>query len=184
MFHQFKRQPCRGHNWGQSFFEVVFKFSRQYLKLFLLKRNMQSTEEQSLKIRGFQECGPCRYALLKWIQTFLSYVDFMQIFTNFTQLFKIRGFLCNFCIFCVNSTGIMQSGFTIHGFFCGTKNCHKALRHKLKNSLKTQKRHFLAVLDLMLDSLTTIYVKQHQCPWHQPILLTQGPIHEIFMKKY
>ena len=60
----------------------------------------------------------------------------------------------------------------------------EAVRHKLKNGLKTQKRHFLAVLDLMSDSLTTIYVKQHQCPSQQPILLTQGPIHEIFMKKY
>ena len=60
----------------------------------------------------------------------------------------------------------------------------EAVRHKLKNGLKTQKRHFLAVLDLMSDSLTTIYVKQHQCPSHQPILLTQGPIPEIFMKKY
>ena len=60
----------------------------------------------------------------------------------------------------------------------------EAVRHKLKNGLKTQTRHFLAVLDLMSDSLTTIYVKQHQCPSHQPILLTQGPIPEIFMKKY
>ena len=60
----------------------------------------------------------------------------------------------------------------------------EAVRHKLKNGLKTQKRHFLAVLDLMSDSLTTIYVKQHQCPSHQLILLTQGPIPEIFMKKY
>ena len=60
----------------------------------------------------------------------------------------------------------------------------EAGRHKLKNGLKTQKRHFLAVLDFMSDSVTTIYVKQHQCPLYQPILLTQGPIHEIFMKKY
>ena len=60
----------------------------------------------------------------------------------------------------------------------------EAVRHKLKNGLKTQKRHFLAVLDLMSDCLTAIYVKQHQCPSHQPILLTQGPIHKMFMKKY
>ena len=32
----------------------------------------------------------------------------------------------------------------------------EAVRHKLKNSVKTQKRHFLAVLDLMSDSLTAI----------------------------
>ena len=38
---------------------------------------------------------------------------------------------------------------------------------------------FLAVFELMLDSLTTIYVEPHQCPSHQSILLTQGPIHEI-----
>ena len=28
------------------------------------------------------------------------------------------------------------------------------------------------------------WVEQNQCPLHQSILLTQGPIHEIFMKKY
>ena len=60
----------------------------------------------------------------------------------------------------------------------------EAVRHKLKNGLKTQKRHFLAVLDLMSDCLTNIYVKQHQCPSHQPILLTQGPIPEIFMNNF
>jgi hypothetical protein len=27
-------------------------------------------------------------------------------------------------------------------------------------------------------------VKPHQCPSHQSILLTQGPIHENFEKKY
>ena len=30
----------------------------------------------------------------------------------------------------------------------------EAVRHKLKNGLKTQKKHFLAVLHLMSDSLT------------------------------
>ena len=33
-------------------------------------------------------------------------------------------------------------------------------------------------------SLTTIYVEQNQCPSHQLILLTQGPIPEILAKKY
>ena len=31
----------------------------------------------------------------------------------------------------------------------------------------------------MLESLMAIKVEQHQCPSHQSILLTQGPIHEI-----
>ena len=60
----------------------------------------------------------------------------------------------------------------------------EAVRHKLKKRLKTQKMHFLAIFELMSDSLTTIQVEAHQCPSHQSILLTQGPIHEIFMKHY
>ena len=56
---------------------------------------------------------------------------------------------------------------------------HEVLRHKLKNGLKTQKMHILPVFGLMLDSLTDIQVEPHQCPLHQSILLTQGPIHEI-----
>ena len=32
--------------------------------------------------------------------------------------------------------------------------------------------------------VTTIYIEPNQCPSHQSILLTQGPIHENFMKKY
>ena len=32
----------------------------------------------------------------------------------------------------------------------------EAVRHKLKNGLKTQKMHFLPVLELMSDSLTAI----------------------------
>ena len=36
----------------------------------------------------------------------------------------------------------------------------------------------------MSASLTAKWVEQNQCPLHQSILLTQGPIHEIFMKKY
>ena len=51
----------------------------------------------------------------------------------------------------------------------------ESVRHRLKNNLKTQKRHFLPVIELMLDSLTTIKVEPHQCPMHQPI-------HEIFTK--
>ena len=35
----------------------------------------------------------------------------------------------------------------------------------------------------MSDSLAAIYVKPHQCPSHQSILITKGPIHEIFAKK-
>ena len=60
----------------------------------------------------------------------------------------------------------------------------EAVRHKLKNGLKTQKMHFLPVFQLMSDSLTTILVKPRQCPSHQSILLTKGPIYEIFTKKY
>ena len=56
---------------------------------------------------------------------------------------------------------------------------HEAVRSKLKNSLKTQKMHFLSVFELTSDSLSTIQVEPHQCPSHQSILLTQGPIHEI-----
>ena len=44
--------------------------------------------------------------------------------------------------------------------------------------------HFLTVFELMSDSLTVIQVEPHQCPSHQSILLIQGPIHEIFTKKY
>ena len=58
------------------------------------------------------------------------------------------------------------------------------VRHKLKNSLKTQKTHFLPVFELMSDSHTTIKVEPHQCPSHQSILHIQGPITEILMKKY
>ena len=60
----------------------------------------------------------------------------------------------------------------------------EAGRHKLKNGLKTYKMHFLPVFELTSDSLTATKVETNQCPLHQSILLTQGPIHEIFMKKY
>ena len=53
----------------------------------------------------------------------------------------------------------------------------EAVRHKLKNGLKTQKIHFLPVIYLMLDSLTAIKVEPHQS-----IQLIQGPIHENFTK--
>ena len=58
----------------------------------------------------------------------------------------------------------------------------EAVRHKGKNSLKTQILHFLPVFALMPDSLTAIQVEINQCPSHQLILITQGPIHEIFTK--
>ena len=45
-------------------------------------------------------------------------------------------------------------------------------------------RYFLAVFELLSDSLTAIYVELHQCPSHHSILLTQGPIWEIFTKKF
>ena len=44
--------------------------------------------------------------------------------------------------------------------------------------------HFLAVYELLSDSLTAIYVELHQCPSHHSILLTEGPIWEIFVKKF
>ena len=43
---------------------------------------------------------------------------------------------------------------------------------------------FLAVFELMSDSLMAIYVELHRCPSHHSILLTQGPIWEIFAKKF
>ena len=43
---------------------------------------------------------------------------------------------------------------------------------------------FLPVFELLQDSLSAIQVELHQCPSPQLILLTQGPIHEIFTKKY
>ena len=64
--------------------------------------------------------------------------------------------------------------------FCGCE----AVWHKLKNTLKTPKMHFLPVFELMSDRLTATKVETNQCPLHQSILLTQGPIHEIFMEKY
>ena len=63
----------------------------------------------------------------------------------------------------------------------------KPQRHLLKISKNSQKMHFqyfLAVFELLLDSLTAIYVELHQCPSHHSILLTQGPIWEIFAKKF
>ena len=57
----------------------------------------------------------------------------------------------------------------------------EAGQHKLKNGLKM---HLLPVFELTLASLTAIWVEQNQCPLHQSVLLTQGPIHENFMKKY
>ena len=41
---------------------------------------------------------------------------------------------------------------------------------------------FLAVFELMSDSLTATYIEPHQCPSHQSILHIQGPIPEIFTK--
>ena len=60
----------------------------------------------------------------------------------------------------------------------------EAVQQKPQNSLKTPKMHFLPVFELMSDSLTATKVETNQCPSHQSILLTQGPIHENFMKKY
>ena len=58
-------------------------------------------------------------------------------------------------------------------------SCCEAVQCKGKNSLKTQKMHFLPVFELT----STIYIDGvHQFPLHQSILLTQGPIHEIFTK--
>ena len=42
--------------------------------------------------------------------------------------------------------------------------------------------HFLPVFELMSDNLTATKVKTNQCPLHQSIVLTQGPIHEILAK--
>ena len=44
--------------------------------------------------------------------------------------------------------------------------------------------YFLDVFELLSDSLTAIYVELHWCPSHHSILLTQGPIWEIFAKKF
>ena len=59
---------------------------------------------------------------------------------------------------------------------------HQGVRCKLKKGVKTQKMHFYPFFELISNSLTTIKVEPHQCPLHQSILLTQGPIHEIFEK--
>ena len=60
----------------------------------------------------------------------------------------------------------------------------EAVRQKLRNSQKMHFRHFLAVFELLSDSLTAIYVELHRCPLHHSILLTRGPISEIFAKKF
>ena len=39
---------------------------------------------------------------------------------------------------------------------------HEAVRLKLKNSLKTQKMHFLPIFELMSDSLTVTNVETNQ----------------------
>ena len=51
-------------------------------------------------------------------------------------------------------------------------------------SRKVPKMHFLAVFELLSDSLTAIYIDLHRCPLHHSILLTRGPISEIFAKKF
>ena len=43
-------------------------------------------------------------------------------------------------------------------------------------SQKVQKIHFLAVFELLLDSLTAICVELPQCPSHHSILQTRGTI--------
>ena len=58
----------------------------------------------------------------------------------------------------------------------------EAVQHKLKNGLKKQKRHFLAVSDLMSDSLMAIWVEPNQCPSLHSIPLTQEPIHKYSQK--
>ena len=60
----------------------------------------------------------------------------------------------------------------------------EAVRHKLKNSQKMHFWYFLAVFELLSDSLTATYVELHRCPSHHSILLTQGLISEIFAKKF
>ena len=55
----------------------------------------------------------------------------------------------------------------------------QAVQCRLKRGVKTQKMHFYTFFDL-----TTKYVESHQCLLHQFILLTQGPIPEIFAIKY
>ena len=59
----------------------------------------------------------------------------------------------------------------------------EAVGYRGKNSLKTQKMHFLPVFALTSDSLTTIQVELHKWAWHQSILPTKGPNCEIFAKK-
>ena len=56
--------------------------------------------------------------------------------------------------------------------------------NKTQKQPKNTKNAFLPVLEPMSDSLTVIYIKPHQCPSHQSILLTQEPICEIFAKKF
>ena len=63
-----------------------------------------------------------------------------------------------------------------------SKKAHFQNRQFSKNSQKVPKMHFLAVSELLSDSLTAIYIELHQCPSHHSILLTQGPIWEIFAK--
>ena len=58
----------------------------------------------------------------------------------------------------------------------------EAVQQKLKNSQKVLKMHFLAVSELLSDSLTAIYIELDRCPLHHSILLTQGRIWEIFAK--
>ena len=55
----------------------------------------------------------------------------------------------------------------------------EAVGQKLKNSQKVPKMHFLAVSELLSDSLTAIYIELNRCYSHHPILLTQGQIWEI-----
>ena len=60
----------------------------------------------------------------------------------------------------------------------------EAGQRNLKNRQKMYFLCFQAIFELMSASLTTTWVEQNQCPLHQSILLTQGPIHEIFTKKF
>ena len=59
----------------------------------------------------------------------------------------------------------------------------QAVQSKLKKVVKIHFLCFYPFFELMLDSLTAIKVEPHHCPSHHFILLTLGPIHEIFAKK-
>ena len=70
------------------------------------------------------------------------------------------------------------------GHWCGLTYMAVRLSNISSKSAWQHKKCIFSVFELISDSLMAIWVEPHQCPLHQSILIIQGPILEIFTKKY